>query len=459
MSLNKLQISDKQWSEKYEEYLKVAGLWDYRDGKSVLTSVGKKTSEIIVRVNNQIEAKENPYLSLSGGKWKLEEYEAEFDTTKYIPSLLKGAKKTLLYKALAELDEEIHFSDEFMLPDQIGGMTKLEKKYIYGVIFSLGTNIGHLELSRASDLEEKTLRDIDMKRFTKEKLERVTKKIVQRIQTLDLSKMYEEDENIIHSSSDGKKIVVAVDSLLANYSYKYYGKEQGISANSFVDNKQSFFHVNVLSSSEREAAYMIDGLVRARENIYDDIERDPFIRELDNEMFNRKTHRHSTDTFGYTDAAFTGLFFLNVSFAPRIKDVENATLHSYEHKYTKGQSNLPILPKRSINKSLILDNWDDILRFMTTIKLGYAPASTLFRMLSSKGDSTLYKALKEFGKLLKTQFIYAYIEDVELRQRIQKQLNRAELGQKFKEAVFHGRKSQLRVGEIKRNYVANAQYL
>ena len=429
---HKLQISDTLWTEKYEELLKAAELWEFRDGEQVLKSTGKKTTEIILKVNKQIENGENPYVTVKNGEWNLQGYDAEFDTTQYIPSLLKGSKKILLYKALAELDEEIQFSDEFMLPDQAGALTKLEKKYIYGVLISLGTNIGHLNLAQASSLEEKMLRDIDTKRFTVEKLRKVNRAIVKQIQSLDLTKIYEEEEDLIHSSSDGKKIVVAVDSLLANYSYKYYGKEQGISANSFVDNKQSFFHVNVLSSSDREAAYMIDGLVRARENIYEDNQKDPFIQELDNETFNKRTHQHSTDTFGYTDAAFSGLFFLNVSFAPRIKDITNATLHGFEHKYIKSQSNLPILPNRAITKSLILDNWDDILRFMATIKLGYASASTLFRMLSAKGDSTLYKALKEFGKLLKTQFIYAYMEDVTLRQRIQKQLNRAELGQRFK---------------------------
>lgn len=446
---HKLQISDKQWSDKYEEYLKSSELWEMRDGKAVLEKIGKKTSESIVRVNQQIQDEQNPYITIHGEDWKLEDYDSEFDTTQYIPSLLKGSKKVLLYKTLAALDEELRFSEEFMLPDQIGGMTTIEKKYIYGVLISLGTNIGHLELARASELSEKTLRDIDMKRFTKEKLDKVNKLIVKRIQSLDLTSIYEDELDVIHSSSDGKKIVVAVDSLLANYSYKYYGKEQGISANSFVDNKQSFFHVNVLSSSEREAAYMIDGLVRARENIYKEIEEDPFIQSLDDDMFYKKSHRHSTDTFGYTDAAFSGLFFINVSFAPRIKNIENTALHAYEHKYIKSECHLPIAPKRAITKSLILDNWDDILRFMATIKLGYAPASTLFRMLSAKGDSKLYKALKEFGKLLKTQFVYAYIEDVELRQRIQKQLNRAELGQRFKDAVFHRRKGQLKVGELK----------
>ena len=192
---------------------------------------------------------------------------------------------------------------------------------------------------------------------------------------------------------------------------------------------------------------MMDGLALARENLYEEAQADPFMRELDDEVFNKRTHRHSTDTFGYTDAIFSGLFFLNVSFAPRLKNIESSALYGYERKDTKQQCGYPIAPKYTINKKLILDNWDNILRLMATIKLGYASASTLFRMLSAKGDSTLYKALKEFGRLLKTQFIYSYIENEDLRRKIQKQLNRAELSQKFHRAVFHGRKGELKVAE------------
>ena len=88
---------------------------------------------------------------------------------------------------------------------------------------------------------------------------------------------------------------------------------------------------------------MIDGLVRARENIYEESEKDLFVRDLDDETFNKKTHRHSTDEFGYTDAAFTGLFFLNVSYAPRFKEIEERTLHSYTHSLTRSKSTLPVV--------------------------------------------------------------------------------------------------------------------
>lgn len=81
------------------------------------------------------------------------------------------------------------------------------------------------------------------------------------------------------------------------------------------------------------------------------------------------------------------------------------------------------------------------------MKLKRCSASQMLKMLSSSEcDNTLYKAFKEFGRLLKTHFILNYIDDQELRQNIQKQLNRVELSQKLSDKVLFGRNGKLQVG-------------
>ena len=76
------------------------------------------------------------------------------------------------------------------------------------------------------------------------------------------------------------------------------------------------------------------------------------------------------------------------------------------------------MPNRTINQKLIANHWDDILRFMVTIKLKEVTASQLFKRLSSYAkDNPLYQALKEFGRIIKSLFILTYFDDVRLRQR------------------------------------------
>ena len=110
-----------------------------------------------------------------------------------------------------------------------------------------------------------------------------------------------------------------------------------------------------------------------------------------------------------------------------------------------------------IDHKLILKHWDDILRFMATIKTHHASASQLFKRLSSYArDHPLYRALKEFGRLIKTQFILTYYDDMELRQQVQKQLNRVELANKFSHAVFFDNDQAFQVGDQREQETNNA---
>ena len=97
----------------------------------------------------------------------------------------------------------------------------------------------------------------------------------------------------------------------------------------------------------------------------------------------------------------------------------------------------PILIDKRINYCIVWKYWDDILRFMATIKTKTTTASQLFKRLNSYAkDHYLYRALREFGRIIKSIFILNYISDVNLRQQIEKQLNKIELSNKFSRAVF-----------------------
>jgi len=113
-------------------------------------------------------------------------------------------------------------------------------------------------------------------------------------------------------------------------------------------------------------------------------------------------------------------------------------------------------PKRKIKDQLLKDNWDDILRFITTIKSRYTTASQLLKRLTSYNNHhILYSALKEFGKIIKTDFLLNYINDVELRQIIEKQLNKVESSNKFAKAVFFGNNQEFQMSTIEEQNIAN----
>lgn len=96
-------------------------------------------------------------------------------------------------------------------------------------------------------------------------------------------------------------------------------------------------------------------------------------------------------------------------------------------------------PDKTVNADLIRENWDDLLRLVATIKLKENTASDIFRRLNSYSrQHALYQTLKVFGQIIKSLFILRYVNEAELRQAIEKQLNKVELSNKFARAVAVG---------------------
>ena len=116
---------------------------------------------------------------------------------------------------------------------------------------------------------------------------------------------------------------------------------------------------------------------------------------------------------------------LGFSYAPRIKNLKKQNLYIFKARKNTDQSDWKITPDKYINEKIIIDNWGDILRLITTIKLKETTASDIFRRLNSYSrQHPLYQALKAFGQIIKSLFILRYLDELELRQAIEKQLNK-----------------------------------
>ena len=222
----------------------------------------------------------------------------------------------------------------------------------------------------------------------------------------------------LHTASDGQKYDVGPESLNASPSYKYFGQRSGSSMFSFIDERHLLFHGDVINSSEREAPYDIDGLMH--NNVV-------------------KSDIHSVDMHGFSEAIFGATHLLGFYFAPRLKRLGRQQLYAFERRKVYQERGFHILPDKYVTVEIIKEQWDEILRLIATMKLKLTPASQIFKRLNSyTKQHRLYQALKAFGQIIKTLFILTYIDDVELRQSIEKQLNKVEHSQKFAKAVYHG---------------------
>lgn len=112
---------------------------------------------------------------------------------------------------------------------------------------------------------------------------------------------------------------------------------------------------------------------------------------------------------------------MGFSYAARIEDFSEFKL--YKNEDYEGKN---LLIDDTINSGLIDENWQEMLRFVASIKTGYTSAAVLIPKFWNRFEDPMFVGLRELGKLIQTLFILKYIDRVELRQTIERHLGKAE---------------------------------
>jgi hypothetical protein len=98
-----------------------------------------------------------------------------------------------------------------------------------------------------------------------------------------------------------------------------------------------------------------------------------------------------------------------------------------------------------IQTQLIADHWNDLLRLVGSMKFGHTTASLLIAKLhASSRQSTLAKALHEYGRLVRTIYLCRYLADEELRRRVRRQLNKGESLHALRRDLFFAHQRHVR---------------
>ncbi len=225
------------------------------------------------------------------------------------------------------------------------------------------------------------------------------------------------------ASADGLRFVVPVRTLNAGPNPRYFGPGRGVTYLNFLSDQFAGFHAIVIPGTLRDSLYILEGLLEQQTGL------DP--------------HELMTDTAGYSDMVF-GLFrLLGYQFSPRLADIGSARFWRIDRAADYGTLNG--LARHHVNSDLIATHWDDLLRIAGSLATGTVRASDLLRVLRGGGRPTpLGAALAELGRIAKTLYLLAYLDDETYRRRILTQLNRTESRHALARAVFHGQRGQLR---------------
>jgi TnpA family transposase len=150
-----------------------------------------------------------------------------------------------------------------------------------------------------------------------------------------------------------------------------------------------------------------------------------------------------TDTASYSDVVFGLFWLLGYQFSPRLAELKDLRFWRLDPAADYGA--LSNLGRHRIRPQLITAHWDDMLRVAGSLKHGDVRASELMHALQRGGHSSaLATAIGELGRIVKTLYLLAYIDDEDYRRRILRQINRGEGRHAVARAVFFGKKGELR---------------
>jgi len=413
-------IDRARWQRDKQHLIELAGLEALVDPQKVLKELDEALSQQYLLTNQNITEGKNPHIKFSqNGGFALATPKQEESDAEPLQHFFPERRFVPLVEVLATVNRHTQYVEELQHPQQRYHHGKPSEATIYAGIIGIGCTIGLRRMMRISrSISEAELEHTVNWHFTLDGLYAANDRVLRLMDRLELPNLARRVPDRLHTSSDGQKFEVRVDSLNANYSFKYFGKEQGVAAYTFRDERDLLWYSTVFSSAERESAYVIDGLMH-------------------NEVV--KSDIHSTDAFGFSELVFAVSHLLGFSYAPRFKNLKRQRLYIFKSRKGHDRSTWKIKPAGYADDEIVIQQWGEILRLIATIKLKEVTASDLFRRLNSYSKQhALYQALKAFGQIPKSLFILRVIDDPVLRQAIEKQLDRIEHVHRFTRAVSVG---------------------
>jgi TnpA family transposase len=290
------------------------------------------------------------------------------------------------------------------------------------VLLAEACNIG-LEPVARSDIPALTrgrLSWVQQNYFRAETLTRANACLVDAQTTIPLAQAWGGGEV---ASADGLRFVVPVRTINAGPNRKYFNADRGVTYYNFTSDQFTGFHAIVIPGTLRDSMYILDGL----------LEHQTRLRPVE----------IMADTAGVSDVVFGLFWLLGYQFSPRLADLGEARFWRLNPRADYGVLNG--IARARVPATLIAHNWDDLLRVAGSLHQGTVSASELMRsLLRGKRPSTLTRAIGALGRIPKTLYMLAYVDDERYRRRILTQLNRGESRHSVARAVFHGQRGELR---------------
>ena len=223
-------------------------------------------------------------------------------------------------------------------------------------------------------------------------------------------------------ASDSKHFGAWDQNLTTQWHVRYGGR--GVMIYWHVDKNSLCIHSQLKSPSSSEVASMIEGVVHHCTEM-----------EID---------RQYVDSHGQSTVAFAFCQLLGFQLMPRLKAIHVQKLSQPDAGQPDAYPNLRAILTRPIDWELIGQQYDQMVKYVTAVRLGTAETeSILRRFVRSNVQHPTYKAFSELGKAVKTIFLCRYLHSEELRREINEGLNIIEHWNSANDFIFFARRGEM----------------
>ena len=228
-------------------------------------------------------------------------------------------------------------------------------------------------------------------------------------------------------ASDSKKFGAWDQNLMTEWHVRYGGR--GVMIYWHVERKSVCIYSQLKRCSSSEVAAMIEGVLRHE-------------TEMD-------VQSHYTDSHGQSEVGFAFCHLLGFDLLPRLKAIASQKFYVPSAGSAGSYANLQSVLTRPINWDLIRQQYDEMVKYATALRLGTAEAESILRRFQrSNRQHPTYQALAELGKAVKTVFLCRYLDSDALRREIHEGLNVVENWNSANSFIFFGKGGEVASNQL-----------